>query len=129
MEEVVGAIMEDTLMVTAPAITGDMDMAGGVTLIGGVIRIGGAIRIGGVIVIGGAILTDGVILIGGTTLTIPTMIPTTIPIMMRATGNRRCFQKGVPLWQNRDSSNLLIGTSVRIQRVTTPMLKIARVVG
>ena len=123
MEEAVGAIMEDTLTDTAMAITGDMDMDGGVILIGG------AILIGGVTVIGGVILTGGVILIGGTTLTIPTMIPTTIPIMMKATGNRRCFQKGVPLWQNRASSNLPIGTSVKTQRVTTPMLKIARVVG
>ena len=123
MEEVVGAIMGDTLTVTGPAITGGMDMAGGVILTGA------AIRIGGVTVIGGAILTDGVILIGGTTLTIPTMIPTTIPIMMRATGNRRCFQKGIPLWRNRASSNLPIGTSVKTQRVTTPMLKIARAVG
>ncbi len=101
----VGAIMGDTLTATAMAITGDMDMVGGV------------------------ILMDGVILIGGTTLTIPTMIPTTILITMRAMEGRRCFHKGLILWRNRDNSDLLIGTSVRTQRVITPMLKIARVAG
>ena len=78
-------------------------------------------------------MVGGVILTGGTTLTIPTTIPTptpiTIPITMGAMGNRRCLHKGLPLRQNRDNSNLLIGTSVGIQRVTTPTSKNARVVG
>ena len=116
-EEVVGAIMGDTLTATAMAITGDMDMAGGV------------IVTGGVILIGGVILTDGVILIGGITLTIPTMIPTTTLILMKAMRGRRCFHKELLLRPNGDNSNLLIGSSVRTQRVTTPTLKIARVVG
>ncbi len=100
-EEVVGAIMEDTLTAMAMAITGDMDMD----------------------------MVGGVILTGGAPLTIPTMIPTTILITMRAMGGCRCFHKRLLLRQNRDNSNLLIGTSVRTQRVTTPTLKIARVVG
>ena len=133
MQEVVGAIMGDMLTATAVAITGDMDMGGGVILIGGVILtdgailIGGVILTGGVILIGGVILTDGVYRTGGTTLTIPTMIPTTT--LMRATRGRRCFHKELLLRPNRDNSNLLIGSSVRTQRATTPMLKIARVVG
>ncbi len=103
-EEVVGAIIKDTLMGTAivimatamaMAITGDMDMVG------------------------------GVILTGGTTLTIPTMAL----ITMRDIGGCRCSHKRLLLRQNRDNSNLLIGTSVRTQRVTTPTLRIARVVG
>jgi hypothetical protein len=57
------------------------------------------------------------------------MIPTTILITTRALEGRRCFHKGLLLRQNRDNSNLLIGTSVRTQRGTTPTLKIARVVG
>jgi hypothetical protein len=122
MEEVVRAILGDTLTATA-VVTGDMDMGGEAILIGGVILIAG------VILIGGVTLTDGVIRTGGTTLTIPTMIPTTILITMRAMEGRRFFQKGVLLWRNRENSNLLIGTSVRTQRVTTPTLKIARVVG
>jgi hypothetical protein len=48
---------------------------------------------------------------------------------MGVMGDRRCLHKGLPLRQNRDNSDPLIGTSVRTQRVTTPMLKIARVVG
>ncbi len=100
-EEVVGAIMGDTLTATvmAMAITEDMDMVG------------------------------GVILTGGVPLTIPTMISTMILITMRAMEGCGCFHKRLLLRQNRDNSNLLIGTSVRTQRVTTPMLKIARVVG
>jgi hypothetical protein len=57
------------------------------------------------------------------------MIPTTILITMRAMEDRRCFHKGLVLWQNRDNGDLLIGTSVRTQRVITPTLKIARVAG
>jgi len=98
-EEVVGAIMGDTLTATAIAMamafTGDMDMVG------------------------------GVILTGGAPLTIPTMIL----ITMRAMGGCRCFHKRLLLRQNRDNSNLLIGTSVRTQKVTTPTLRIVRVVG
>jgi hypothetical protein len=75
-------------------------------------------------------MVGGVILTGGTTLiTIPTIIPTTILITMMAMGDCRCFHKGLLLRQNRDNSNLLIGTSVRTQRVTTLTLKIAPVVG
>jgi hypothetical protein len=48
---------------------------------------------------------------------------------MRAMEGRRCFHKGLLLRQNRDNSNLLIGTFARTQRVITPTLKIARVVG
>ena len=99
-EDGAGAIMGD--MVTATAITGDIDMAGGV------------------------ILTGGVILIGGTTLTIPTMVLTTMRAMW---SRRRCFHRGLHLRQNRDNSHLPFGTSVRTQRVTTLTLKIARVVG
>jgi len=116
-EEVVGAIMGDTLTATAMAITGDMDTVGGVILIGGVTPIGGVIP------------TGGVILTGGTILTIPTMIPTTVLITTRAPEGRRRCHEGLLLQQNLDKSNLLIGTSVRTQRVTTPTLKIARVVG
>jgi len=103
-EEVVGVIIKGTLMATAiaimatamaMAITGDMDMVG------------------------------GVILTGGAPLTIPTMVL----ITMRAMGGCRCFHKRLLLRQNRDNSNLLIGTSVRTQRVTPPTLRIARVVG
>jgi len=96
-EEVVGAILGDTLTATAMAmaITGDMDMVGGVILTGGA----------------------------------PLTIPTTILITMRAMEGRRCRHKRLHLRQNSDDSNLLIGTSVRSQRVTTPTLKIARVAG
>jgi hypothetical protein len=104
-EEVVGAIMGDTLTATAMAITGDMDMVGGVILIGEVIPT------------------------GGTALIIPIIILTTILITMRAMEGRRCRHKRLHLRQNSDDSNLLIGTSVRSQRVTTPTLKIARVAG
>jgi hypothetical protein len=99
-EEVVGAIMGDTLtaMAMAMAITGDMDMD----------------------MVGGVILTGGVPLI---------TIPTTILITMGPMGGCRCFHKRLLLRQNRDNSNFLIGTSARTQRVTTPTLKIARVVG
>ena len=110
-EAAVGVIMGDMLMATAMAITGDMDMGGGVILIGGVIPIA------------------GVILTGGITLTILTMTPTTIFITMRAMEGRRCFHKGLLLRRSGDNNNLLIGTFVRAQRVTTPTLKIARVVG
>ena len=97
-------------MAMAMAITGDTD------------------TVGGVILIVGAIPTGGVILTGGVTLTIPlmvpTMIPTTILISMRAMEGRRCLQKGLLPRRNRDN-NLLIGTFVRTQRVTTPMSKTA----
>jgi len=79
----------------------------------------------GAVVATGVAMAGGVILTGGTTL----IIPTTIPIPMGAMGNRRCLHKELPLRQNRDNSNVLIGTSVRTQRVTTPTSKIARVVG
>ena len=104
-EEVVGVIIKDTLMATAiaimatamaMAITGDMDMAG------------------------------GVILTGGALLTIRT---TMALITMAAIGGCRCFPKRLLLRQNQDNSNLLIGTSVRTQKVTTPTLRIVRVVG
>ena len=114
--EVVGATMGDT--VTAMAITGDMDMVGGVILTGGA---GGAIPTGGVPLTGGAILTIPIM--------IPSTVPTTILITMGVMGNRRCLQKGLALRQRQGSSNLLIGTSVRTRRVTTHMLKTARVAG
>ena len=106
-------IMADTVTVTAMAITAiteGLDMDGGAILMDGVILTGG--------------------IIGGTILTIPTPIPTpiTIPIIMVVMGNRR-LHKGSPLRHNWDNSNHLIGTSARTQRVTTPMLKIVRVVG
>lgn len=122
-EAVVGVIMGDMLMATAMAITGDMDMGGGVILIGGAIPTDGVIRTGGVIPMAGVILT------GGITLTILTMTPTTILITMRAMEGRRCFHKGLLLRRSRDTNNLLIGIFVRAQRVITPTLKIARVVG
>ncbi len=106
MGEVVGAT-GDTVMVTATAITGDMDLAGGAILTGGVIRM------------------RGVILTGGTIHTIHTMVL----IMMKAMGRRRHPPKRLPLRQNRDNSNLLIGASVRTPRVIIPTLKIARGVG
>ena len=102
-EELAGGIMGDTL--TAMAITGDMDMVGGVPLTGGVILIGGIIH------------------------SLPTTIPTTIPITTGVMRNRPCLQRGLLHRQHRDCSNLLIGTFVRTQRVTTLTLKIARVVG
>ena len=72
MAEAIGeAIMGDSVMATAMAFLGDLDMAG------------------------------GVILTGGTTLTIPTpiltiltIIPTPILITMGLMGNRRCLRKG-----------------------------------
>ncbi len=70
-------------------------------------------------------MVGGVILTGGTTLTIPPMAL----ITMRDIGGCRSSHKRLLLRQNRDNSNLLIGTSVRTQRVTTPTLRIARVVG
>jgi len=109
MGEVVGAT-GDTVMATATAITGDMDLAGGAILTGGVIRM------------------RGVILTGGTILTIPT-IHTMVLIMIKAMGRRRRPRKRLPLRQNRDNSNLLIGASVRTPRVIIPTLKIARGVG
>lgn len=107
----VGVIMGDMLMATAMAITGDMDMVGGVILIGGAIPIAGVIPTGGI------------------TLIIPTMTPTMILITMRAMECRRSSHKGLLLRRNRDNDNLLIGTFVRTQRVTIPTLKIAPVVG
>ncbi len=63
----VAAIMGDSVMATAMAFLGDLDMIG------------------------------GVILTGGTTLTIPTtiltIIPTTILITMGFMGNRRCLRR------------------------------------
>ena len=112
MEDGAGAIMGDTDAAMAVDITGDLDMVGGVTLIGGVIRTGGTTL---------TILTIPTI--------IPSIIPTTILITMRVMGNRRYLQKGLAPRQRQDSSNLLIGTSVRTPRVTTLTLKIARVVG
>ncbi len=100
-EEVAGAIMGDTLTATAMAIA--MAITGDMDMD----------MVGGVILTGGAPLT----------------IPTTILITMRAMGGCRCFHRRLLLRQNRDNSNLLTGTSVRTQRVTTPTLKIARVVG
>ena len=127
-EDVAGVIMADTLTVTVMAITAtteDMDMVGGVIL-----TTGGAILtgvVGGVIltgrIIGGATPTGGVIL----TIHTPTLI--TVLITMVIMGNRRCLQKGLPLRQNPDNINHLIGTSARTQRVTIPTLKIVRVVG
>ena len=117
--EVVEAIMGDMLTATAMAmaITGDLDMVGGVILTGGVILMGEVTP------------TGGVTLTGGTALTIPTIIPTTILIIMRTTEDRRCLHERLHLRQNWDDSNLPIGASVRTQRVTTPTLKIARGVG
>jgi hypothetical protein len=65
---------------------------------------------------------------GGIILTILTLTPT-ILIIMVVMGNRRCLHKGLPLRHNRGNSNQLTGTSARTQRVTTPTLKIVRVVG
>ena len=107
-EEVAGAIMGD--MLTAMAIMGDMDMVGGAILTG-------------------VIPTGGVTLMGGVIPTIPTTIPTTILITTGVMRNCRCLQKELLPRQHRYSSNLLIGTSVRIQKVTIPTLKIARVAG
>jgi len=111
-EEVAEVITGDTLRVTAiaTAITGDMDMVGGVTPTDGVTLTGATIT-------------------GGVTRIIPTLIPTTILITMKAMEGRPCFQKRYLLRRDRDNSNLLIGTSVRTQRVTIPMLKIAQLVG
>ena len=87
------------------------------------------------VIMGDLDMVGGVILTGGTTpmiLTIPTMIPSMIPTTILITGvmgNRRCLQRGLAPRQHLDNSNLLIGTSVRIQRVTTPTLKIVGVVG
>jgi len=123
-EDVAGAIMADTLTVTVMAITAtteDMDMVGGAILTDGAIPTDGVILTGGII--GGATPTGGVIL----TIHTPTLI--TALITMVIMGNRRCRQKGLPLRQNPDNTNHLIGTSARTQRVTTRTLKIARVVG
>jgi hypothetical protein len=100
-EEVAGAIMGDTPTATAIAIAMAMAITGDTDMVG------------------------GVILTGGTTLTIPTMIL----ITMKAMRACRCFHKRLILRQNLGNSNLLIGTSVRTQRVTTPTLRIARAVG
>jgi hypothetical protein len=85
----------------------------------------------GVVVATGVVMAGGVIVIGGAILTIPTPVLTHIMILitMVVMGNRQCLHKVLPLRQNRDNSNRHIGTSVRTQRVTTRMLKIARVVG
>jgi len=110
MGEVVGAT-GDTVMATATAITGDMDLAGGAILTAGVIRM------------------RGVTLTGGTILITILTIPTTVLIMMKAMGRRQRPRERLPLRQNRDNSNLLIGASVRTPRVIIPTLKIARGVG
>jgi hypothetical protein len=66
-EAMVEAVMGDSVMATAMAFLGDLDMIG------------------------------GVILTGGTTPTIPTtiltIIPTTILITMGVMGNRRCLRR------------------------------------
>lgn len=116
-EGAIGAIMGDMPTAMATAITGDMDMGGGVILTGGAIPTGGVIPIA------------GVILTGGLTRTIHTMTLTMILITMRAMKGRRCFHRELLLRRSRNNNNLLIGTFVRTQRVTTPTLKIARVVG
>lgn len=106
------------MVVTVMAITAtteDMDMVGGAIPTDGVILTG--------LIIGGATPTGGVIL----TIHTPTLI--TALITMVIMGNHRCLQQGLPLRQNPDNSNHLIGTSARTQRVTTRTLKIARVVG
>ena len=120
--EVLGGIIVATVTVMVMVITADTDTVGGVILIAGAILTGGAI--GGAIPIGGVILTGGATLTGGVTLTIPLMVPTmiltTILILMKAMKGRRCLQKG--LLPRRDQySNLLIGNSVRTLRVTTLM--------
>lgn len=79
--------------------------------------------------VGGAILTDGATPTGGVILTIHTPTLITALITMVIMGNRRCLHKELPLRQNPDNTNHLIGTSARTQRVTTRTLKIARVVG
>jgi hypothetical protein len=99
-EGAVGAIMGDMPTATAVAITGDMDMGGGVILIGG------------------AILIAGVIPTGGITHTFPTMTPTTILITMRAMKVRQDLHKWLLLRRDQNN-NLLIGTFVKTQRVTT----------
>ena len=71
--DMVEAIMGDSVMATAMAFLGGLDMAGGVILTGG---------------------TTLTIPIIPTTLTIPTIIPTTIPITMGVMGNRRTLHKG-----------------------------------
>ena len=126
-EDVAEVIMADTLTATVMAITvtlEDMDMVGEVILtgvVGAVILTGGA---------GGVILTGGVTPTGGIILTIPTPTPITIPIPVPITmEDCRCLHKGLPLRHNRGNSNHLTGTSARTQRVTTPTLKIVRVVG
>ncbi len=117
-EEVVGAITGDTLTATGMATMADMDMVIMVDMgmVGGVILMGGAILIGEVIPMG------GVTLIGGGALIIT---PTTVLTTMRS---RRLHKKS-HLQLKGDDGNLPIGTSVKIQKVTTPMLKVARVVG
>ena len=122
-EEAAGAIMEGMVMATAMAITEDtltgvdmvimvdMDMVGGVILTGGAILIGEVIHTGGVTLIGGAALI---------------ITPTTPLTTMRES---HCPHKRLYPRQNWVDSNLPIGTSVRIQRVITPTLRIARVVG
>ncbi len=117
-EEVLGAIMGDTLTATpmAMAIAADTDTVGGVILIGGVM--------GGALLTGGVILTAGVTLTGGVTLTIPLMAPTmiliTVLIPTKAMEGRWCLQKELLPRRNRNSYHL-IGTFVRTQRVTILM--------
>jgi len=106
VEEVVGGIMVATVTVMVVVITADTDT------VGGVILIAGAIPIGGVILTGGATLTIP--------LMVPTMIPTTSLIPTKAMKGRRCLRKGLLPRRDQDN-NLLIGTFVRTQRVTTLM--------
>jgi len=128
-EVVAEGVMGDTLRVTAMVITEEPGMVGGVIPIDGVILIDGATHIDGVIRTGGPILIGGAIHTVGTTLTTPTMIPTTILITMKVMEGRRRLHRGGLLRRYRDNSNFLTGASVRIQRVTTPILKIARGAG
>jgi len=109
-EDGAGAILGDTVTASAAAIamaiTGDLGMVGGVILTGGTTP---------------------------TILTIPPMVPSTIPttilLTMGVMGNRRCLHKRLPLRRVRDNSSVLIGTSVRTQKVTIPTLRIAQAVG
>ncbi len=105
-----GAITGDTLTATGMGTMADMDMVGGVILMGGAILIGEVIPMGGVTLIGGGALI---------------ITPTTVLTTMRS---RRLHKKS-HLQLNGDDGNLPIGTSVKIQKVTTPTLKIVRVVG
>ncbi len=102
-EDVAEAIVEDSVTATVIAFSADLDLAGGVILTGGTTR---------------TILTI-----------ILTTIPTTILITLGFTGSRPCLRKRRLHRQNRNNNNLLFGTSVRIQRVTTLMSKIAPGVG